>query len=141
MVNIFGLAMYIVGDRVVWYLDPIGAMIIALIILFSWASNAYEQVWLLVGKAAPTEFVAKLIYMSMTHDEQVLKVETARAYHAGQRYLVEVDIVLAEDTPLRISHDVAQSLQRKIEGKQASFLAGSVVGDLLTKGISRTRRR
>lgn len=76
IVNSFGLIMSVVGDRFVWYLDPIGAICIALLILFSWVANAFEQVWLLVGKGAPREFVAKLIYMSMTHDERILKVDT-----------------------------------------------------------------
>ncbi|KEZ39481.1 hypothetical protein SAPIO_CDS9347 [Scedosporium apiospermum] len=115
-VNLFGLIMSITGDRFVWYLDPIGAICIALIILFSWTSNAFEQVWLLVGKAAPRDFINKLVYISMTHDEQILKVDTCRAYHAGQKYYVEVDVVMDESAPLRITHDVAQGLQRKIEG-------------------------
>lgn len=68
--------MSIVGDRFIWYLDPIGAICIALLILFSWISNAFEQVWLLVGKSAPKEFVSKLIYISMTHDPLVRKVDT-----------------------------------------------------------------
>lgn len=83
VVNIFGLVMAIVGDKFVWYLDPIGAILIALLILFSWAANAFEQVWLLVGKSAPKEFIAKLIYMSMTHDDRILKVETVRCLLAG----------------------------------------------------------
>ncbi|KAK8037872.1 cation efflux family protein [Apiospora phragmitis] len=116
VVNIFGLVMSVVGNRVVWYLDPIGAICIALLILFSWVSNAFEQVWLLVGKAAPREFVSKLIYMSMTHDSRIRKVETCRAYHAGQKYYVEVDIIMDQDIPLRVSHDVSQALQRKLEG-------------------------
>ncbi|KAJ9151350.1 Cation efflux family protein [Pleurostoma richardsiae] len=115
-VNSFGLIMSIVGDRFVWYLDPIGAICIALLILFSWVSNAFEQVWLLVGKSAPREFISKLIYMAMTHDSRILKVDTCRAYHAGQKYYVEVDIVMDQDTPLRVSHDVSQALQRKLEG-------------------------
>ncbi|OLN85297.1 Metal tolerance protein 10 [Colletotrichum chlorophyti] len=132
-VNSFGLIMSVVGDRFVWYLDPIGAICIALLILFSWVSNAFDQVWLLVGKSAPREFVAKLVYMSMTHDTRILKVDTVsaslpsvaeaisdreqcRAYHAGQRYYVEIDIVMDETTPLRVSHDVSQELQRKVEG-------------------------
>jgi len=82
VVNIFGLVMAIVGDKFVWYLDPIGAILIALLILFSWAANAFEQVWLLVGKSAPKEFIAKLIYMSMTHDDRILKVETVRSHLA-----------------------------------------------------------
>lgn len=118
VVNTFGLVMSVVGDRFkeVWYLDPTGAIIIALIILFSWVSNAFEQVWLLVGKSAPNEFISKLIYMSMTHDPQIQKVDTCRAYHAGQKYYVEVDIVMDQNIPLKISHDVSQSLQRKLEG-------------------------
>lgn len=68
--------MSITGDRFVWYLDPIGAILIALLILFSWASNAFEQIWLLVGKAAPRQFVSKLVYITMTHDPQIRKVDT-----------------------------------------------------------------
>ncbi|KAK8034674.1 cation efflux family protein [Apiospora rasikravindrae] len=116
VVNIFGLVMSVVGNRVVWYLDPVGAVCIALLILFSWVANAFEQVWLLVGKAAPRDFVSKLIYMSMTHDSRIYKVETCRAYHAGQKYYVEVDIIMDQDIPLRVSHDVSQALQRKLEG-------------------------
>lgn len=77
--------MSIVGDRFVWYLDPIGAICIALLILFSWVSNAFEQVWLLVGKAAPNEFVSKLIYMSMTHDPRIDKVDTVSPRAPGRR--------------------------------------------------------
>lgn len=116
VVNIFGLVMSVVGAKVVWYLDPIGAILIALLILFSWASNAFEQVWLLVGKAAPKEYIAKLIYMSVTHDDRIIKVDTCRAYHAGQNYYVEIDIVCDENLPLKITHDIGQTLQRKIEG-------------------------
>jgi divalent metal cation (Fe/Co/Zn/Cd) transporter len=39
-----------------------------------------------------------------------------RAYHAGQKYYVEVDIVMDEEAPLKITHDVSQTLQRKLEG-------------------------
>ncbi|KAK6223650.1 cation efflux family protein [Colletotrichum tabaci] len=116
VVNSFGLIMSVVGDRFVWYLDPIGAICIALLILFSWVSNAFDQVWLLVGKSAPRDFVSKLIYMAMTHDTRILKVDTCRAYHAGQKYYVEIDVVMDESTALKISHDVAQDLQRKVEG-------------------------
>ncbi|KAK3384251.1 cation efflux family-domain-containing protein [Lasiosphaeria ovina] len=116
VVNIFGLVMSIVGDRFVWYLDPIGAILIALLILFSWVTNAFEHVWLLVGKSAPKEFISKLIYMAMTHDDRINKVDTCRAYHAGQNFYVEIDIVMDEHLPLRTTHDIGQDLQRKLEG-------------------------
>ncbi|KAF2119026.1 cation diffusion facilitator 1 [Lophiotrema nucula] len=116
VVNIFGLIMSIVGTHVVWYLDPIGAILIGLLILVSWAANAFDHVWLLVGKSAPKEFISKLIYLVVTHDTRIRKVDTCRAYHAGQNYYVEVDIVMDEDAPLKVTHDVSQTLQRKLEG-------------------------
>ena len=76
VVNTFGLIMSIVGTAVVWWIDPLGAILIGCLILFSWASTAYEQIWLLVGKSAPREFLSKLIYISITHDEHILKVDT-----------------------------------------------------------------
>ncbi|KAJ5942248.1 hypothetical protein N7516_002416 [Penicillium verrucosum] len=93
-VNGFGLIMSIVGDRFVWYLDPVGACCIALLILFSWASTAFENMWLI----------------------RIQKMDTCRAYHSGQQLYVEVDIVMDPETKLRESHDVSQALQRKLEG-------------------------
>ncbi|KID67343.1 cation diffusion facilitator 1, partial [Metarhizium hybridum] len=116
VVNMFGLVMSIVGDHFVWYLDPIGAICIAILILFSWAYNAFEQIWLLAGKGAPKEYISRLIYVALTHSGHIRKVDTCRAYHAGQKYYVEVDIIMSQDMPLKISHDVSQSLQRKLEG-------------------------
>ncbi|KAI3321367.1 cation efflux family-domain-containing protein [Xylariaceae sp. AK1471] len=116
IVNAFGLTLSIIGSRVAWFVDPLGGILIALLILFSWVSNAFEQVWLLVGKSAPRGFISKLIYLALTHDSRILKVDTCRAYHAGQRYYVEVDVIMDTDTPLKISHDVSQSLQKKFEG-------------------------
>jgi Co/Zn/Cd efflux system component len=76
IVNAFGLTMSIIGSKVVWYLDPLGAILIGLLILFSWAANAYEHIWLLVGKSAPNEFISKLIYLVVTHDTRIQKVDT-----------------------------------------------------------------
>jgi divalent metal cation (Fe/Co/Zn/Cd) transporter len=38
-----------------------------------------------------------------------------RAYHSGPRIIVEVDIVMPEDMTLRDTHDIAESLQIKLE--------------------------
>ena len=46
----------------------------------------------------------------------MLSLSKCRAYHAGQKYYVEVDIVMDEGMPLKITHDVSQTLQRKLEG-------------------------
>ncbi|MAD83812.1 MAG: hypothetical protein CL912_12695 [Deltaproteobacteria bacterium] len=77
-VNIFGLIMSIVGSRynVVWFLDPTGAICIACLILYSWASTAFEHMWYLVGKSAPQDFLNKMVYVSVTHDKRILKIDT-----------------------------------------------------------------
>ena len=95
IVNSFGLIMSVVGDRFVWYLDPIGAILIALLILFSWVSNAFEQVWLLVGKSAPREFISKLIYMTLTHDSRIRKVDTVGGEIIPQAHVVYAFLVNA----------------------------------------------
>ena len=38
-----------------------------------------------------------------------------RAYHFGVNFLVEVDIVLPAEMPLRETHDIDESLQIKLE--------------------------
>jgi divalent metal cation (Fe/Co/Zn/Cd) transporter len=70
--------MSIIGTRFkkVWFLDPAGAICIALLILFSWASTAFEHMWFLVGKTAPQDFLNKLVYVSITHDPRILKIDT-----------------------------------------------------------------
>ena len=52
--------------------------------------------------------------MAETHDPS-MGLDTVRAYHYGPRFLVELDIVMAEGTPLRESHDCGVLLQHKIE--------------------------
>lgn len=117
-VNLFGLIMSIVGTRFrqVWFLDPTGAIAIALLILYSWASTAFEHMWYLVGKSAPQEFLNKVVYVAITHNERINKIDTVRAYHAGDKFYVEVDIIMDEVESLKVTHDVSQSLQRKLEG-------------------------
>lgn len=86
VVNAFGLAMSIIGSRIVWYVDPIGAILIGLLILVSWAANAFDHVWLLVGKSAPKDFISKLIYLTVTHDTRIRKVDTVSVLHSAWQY-------------------------------------------------------
>ncbi|KAF8857277.1 hypothetical protein BDZ45DRAFT_653093 [Acephala macrosclerotiorum] len=118
VVNVFGLIMSVIGThfKKVWFLDPVGAICIAILILSSWASTAFEHMWYLVGKTAPQDFLNKLVYVSVTHDPKILKIDTARAYHAGDKYYVEVDVIMGQEEKLKTTHDVAEKLQRKLEG-------------------------
>jgi cation diffusion facilitator family transporter len=97
-----------------WPVDPAGAIVISLWIIWSWASTAKEQADLLVGKAADPEFLDKVRELAETHDPSV-SLDVVRAYHFGPRFLVELEVVMAKETPLGHSHDIGILLQHKIE--------------------------
>ena len=97
------------------YLDPIGALLLAIYIILNWAAVGYEQLKNLVGHRAGRRFLSKLTYIAAEHSSKILKVDTVRAYSFGVNYLVEVDIVLQPSTPLNEAHNVGESLQLKLE--------------------------
>jgi len=97
------------------FVDPLGAILIALWIITSWTGTALDHIAKLAGRVAPPEFVRRLIHIVYSHDARVLKVDTCRAYHFGEKFLVEVEIVMSAHTPLRESHDVGIALQHRIE--------------------------
>eukprot|EP01113_Clastostelium_recurvatum_P020544 TRINITY_DN2431_c0_g1_i1.p1 TRINITY_DN2431_c0_g1~~TRINITY_DN2431_c0_g1_i1.p1 ORF type:complete len:487 (+),score=125.19 TRINITY_DN2431_c0_g1_i1:53-1462(+) len=115
IVNTTGLTLAILAQHLAWWLDPSGALIVAVVILRSWTMQAYQQMKLLVGKSAPPEFLRRLTYVALSHSPEVLKVDTCRAFHVGTNLFVEVDIVLPEAMPLRETHDICESLQIKLE--------------------------
>ncbi|THV06461.1 CDF-like metal transporter [Dendrothele bispora CBS 962.96] len=114
-INTFGILMSTGGSQLRWYLDPMGAIIIALGVIVAWFRTIYGQFELLAGKAAPHDVQQLLIYKSMTYSEEIEKIDTVRAYHSGPDYFVEIDIVMDAKTPLWKAHDLSQRLQDQIE--------------------------
>ncbi|KAK6047500.1 hypothetical protein COOONC_14994, partial [Cooperia oncophora] len=49
------------------------------------------------------------------HDPRISHLDTVYVYHFGTKFLVEVHIVLDEDMPLKVAHDISESLQINIE--------------------------
>ncbi len=70
---------------------------------------------MLTGHTARPDFLKKITWIALNHHPEVLLIDTVRAFHFGNNFLVEVDIVLAEDMPLRRAHDIGETLQLKIE--------------------------
>ncbi|RPD64685.1 CDF-like metal transporter [Lentinus tigrinus ALCF2SS1-7] len=114
-INGFGLLMSAGGSKLRWYLDPMGAIIIAAGVIAAWTRTIYRQFELIAGKSAPHDFLQLLIYNAVTFSDEIEKVDTVRAYHSGPDYYVEIDVVMDANTPLWKAHDLAQSLQDKIE--------------------------
>jgi hypothetical protein len=56
---------------------------------------------MLTGYTAPVEMLQKWTYVALHHHESIQKIDTVRAYHLSEGFILEVDIVLPEDMALR----------------------------------------
>lgn len=98
-----------------WVADPVGAAVISVWIMASWWDTGKDQVETLAGRTAPTGFLQELTFIAANCDEKILKVDTMRAYHFGEKFLVEVHVCLDAALPLRTCHDVGEKLELMIE--------------------------
>ncbi|KAH9488015.1 GRB10 interacting GYF protein 1 [Bulinus truncatus] len=105
-----------VGTQQVAYIDPVGAVIIGLNIIIGWWRTGIAQLKMIVGYTANPDFLSQITWISLNHSHKILCIDTVRAFHFGSKFLVEVDIVLKEDTVLLESHNIGESLQQKLEG-------------------------
>ncbi|XP_011037990.1 PREDICTED: metal tolerance protein 4-like [Populus euphratica] len=101
-----GLVAAVLGDKYYWWIDPAGAILLAIYTI----TNAVS----LVGKSASTEILQKLTYL-VTRHPQVERVGAFRACSFGVFYFVEVDIELPEELPLKEAHTIGETLQSKIK--------------------------
>lgn len=97
------------------YLDPIGAILVALYIAITWYRTGREHLIMLSGRSAQPEFINRIIKVCIDHDPRILFIDTVYVYHFGTRFLVEVHIVMDENMPLKVAHDISESLQNSIE--------------------------
>ncbi|CAD7971419.1 unnamed protein product [Amoebophrya sp. A120] len=105
-----------------WMIDPAGAILISMYIIYSWVSLGIEQVQILVGKVADREFldeVRRILEEDIQSDKLLnsknVTIDKLTAYHFGPKFLVEVELVMPEDTLLRESHDCGIRLQHHVE--------------------------
>ena len=90
-------------------------MLLSFYIMWSWGQTASEHIQRLTGAAASATDHNILLYMTMRFSHVIQKVQDLKAYYAGDKLNVEVDLVVDERTSLRDSHDVGESLQYILE--------------------------
>ncbi|KAJ6945079.1 metal tolerance protein 4 isoform X1 [Populus alba x Populus x berolinensis] len=112
--NVVGLIAAVLGNKFYWWIDPAGAILLAVYTIINWSGTVVENAVSLVGQSAPPEFLQKLTYLVIRHP-LVQRVEMIRAYTFGVLYFVEVDIELPEELPLKEAHVIGETLQNKIE--------------------------
>ncbi|OJJ34995.1 hypothetical protein ASPWEDRAFT_51206 [Aspergillus wentii DTO 134E9] len=114
-INGFGILTSVGGSKLRWWIDPMGAILLSVLVSALWLKTAYSEFQLLVGVTADTKMQQLITYISMTHSPYITAIDTVRAYTSGPRLLVEVDIVMEPEESLRATHDVAEELQMKLE--------------------------
>ena len=98
-----------------WFVDPLGAVLISLWIVSRWLEIFRDAVDKLCGRDAPLDFYLELQRLAREHHPGLVELDVVRAYSVGARFLVEVEVTMPENTILRVSHDLALALQHRIE--------------------------
>lgn len=113
--NTGALACGVIGYRLWKYADPLGAILISVYIILSWYHTGKEQIKLLTGHTAQPDFLKMLTWTAVNHDSRIKYIDTLRAFHFGNNFLVEVDIVLPGLMKVFEAHDIGESLQMRLE--------------------------
>jgi len=98
-----------------WWCDSVGAMVLSLFIIVNWIVSGKSQIDGLIGRSASPQLIGQLTFLTAHHDPRIMRVDKVLAYHFGIRLICEVDIVLPETMPLKETHDIGESLEKKIE--------------------------
>ncbi|KAK8210677.1 hypothetical protein IWZ01DRAFT_290397 [Phyllosticta capitalensis] len=110
--NTLSLLFPVIGYHAhLWWLDPVGASLLSLFIIYDWADTCLQNVTRLTGSAASDRVHRKILYLAIRFGPLVQGFKNVTAYHAGDKVWVEIDMLLDERTPLRKAHDIAETLQ------------------------------
>lgn len=102
----------------IWWLDPLGALLLSVYIIILWCATAFEHIDNLTGAAADPIDYKVILYLAFRFAESIKKITALKVYHVGDHLNVEIDVVFAlEDFDLTFKdcHDIAEALQYLIE--------------------------
>ncbi|KIW09147.1 uncharacterized protein PV09_00083 [Verruconis gallopava] len=115
--NTLSLLFPLIGNKLdVWWLDPTGATILSLYIIYDWTGTAFENITRLSGSAVEDRIQRRLTFLAYRFSPIVDGFKTITAYHAGDGVWVEVDILLDPNTSVMKAHDISETLQYCLEG-------------------------
>ncbi|KAK9895593.1 hypothetical protein P389DRAFT_170303 [Cystobasidium minutum MCA 4210] len=99
-----------------WWLDPLGAGLLSIYIIFDWAHTCLNHVNHLSGAHVDDATLRKLMFLAWRFSPVVNAYKNLQAYHAGDGVWVEVDILLDPKVNLKHAHDLAELMQYCFEG-------------------------
>ncbi|CAP37470.2 Protein CBG20465 [Caenorhabditis briggsae] len=103
------------GDYVWKFADPIGAICVCTWIAYSWCRHAVDNIPQLVGISAERDQMARILNITLKHDERIKYIDHSMIYYTGLNAQVELHIVLDEKLPLKITHDISHDLEKNIQ--------------------------
>lgn len=115
MSNAVSFFTVLLAQHALWWVDPVGGIFISSLIIRNWLAHTLQHFDQLLGRAADKDTTGVLTFMACNHHEDIRNIDTVRAYHSGSGLYVEIDIVLDSHMPLSRAHDIAESLQSRIE--------------------------
>ena len=95
-------------------MDPVGCIIISLIICQRWIDIMTDQMEKVTGKSAPDEYITTIRDM-VTGDSDVIGINRMIVYYSGARYNIEVDIVVTKHLNVEAANHVETRLQNMLE--------------------------
>jgi len=98
------------------WVDSVVAILLSCWIIYSWAETLYEVLYQLAGTSAPPALVSAVLYLAKNFHTSIIAVESVRAWHLSENFIVELDIVLPPTMPLIEAHQIGEDLQHLIEG-------------------------
>jgi len=101
--------------RSLWWVDAVGATVLAVYIASSWYRTGHENLRKLVGMEADEETVEEVRRVVAEFEQPDIQLADLRCYHAGNKVVVEVDMIMPPTLSLRRSHDIAVRLQEDLE--------------------------
>ncbi|KAL1897048.1 hypothetical protein Sste5346_004253 [Sporothrix stenoceras] len=99
----------------IWWLDALGGLLLSMVVIYNWSRTSIEHIKHLSGFSATADQRNILLYLTMRFAKTIKAIQGLQAYHAGDKLIVEVDIVLDANMSLKDSHDLSESLQYVIE--------------------------
>lgn len=99
----------------IWWLDALGGLLLSLIVIKNWSQTSLQHIKNLSGFSATADQRNVLLYLTMRFAKTIRQIQGIQAYHAGDKLIAEVDIILDESTTLRDSHDLSESLGYVLE--------------------------
>ncbi|KAI0185983.1 hypothetical protein EV127DRAFT_347121 [Xylaria flabelliformis] len=99
----------------IWWLDALGGLLLSLVVIKNWSQTSLQHIKNLSGFSATADQRNVLLYLTMRFANTIRQIQGIQAYHAGDKLIAEVDIILDASTTLRDSHDLSESLGYVLE--------------------------